>query len=305
MNACQLVKNDITRDKVKAALGKLLLNRRIYMKVSSALLNREGSCIKLIVICTGNSSVREGGVISLRNVSFAYPQKEDKALEEVNLQIRKGERLAIVRRSGCGKSTLVKMILGLYKLASGRVLLDGSDIMPQAENGLHCRIGAVMQDSMVFNLTIRENLLLAKPRASDEELTKACREAALDEFIAGLPDGLDTLIGEKGIKLSGGQRQRLAIARIMLVKPQIIIFDEATSALDHQTEKAIHRAIDELSKDRTVVIAAHRLSSIIKADRVVIMDQGRIVGEGCHANLKGNHEIYDALFSRQYQLLDA
>ncbi|MEN6314727.1 MAG: ABC transporter ATP-binding protein [Clostridiaceae bacterium] len=241
--------------------------------------------------------------ICLEDVCFKYPGQERNVLEGINLLIRKGEKLAIAGKSGCGKSTLIKLILGLYESGAGRVVIDGEDICNMSRDMLHMKIGAVMQDSMMFNLTIRENLLMAKPSASEDEIMEACRKACLDEFIGSLPKGLDTLIGEKGIKLSGGQRQRMAIARVMLSKPPVIIFDEATSALDHQTEKAIHEAIEDLSEDRTMIIIAHRLSSIIMADRVVVMDGGRIVGEGLHSSLKGNNEIYDALFLKQYNLL--
>ncbi len=241
----------------------------------------------------------ESGHILLQNVSFSYPHKEEKALDNVNLHVGKGEKLAVVGKSGSGKSSLIKMILGLYKPDSGNIFFNGANINEQAKNSLHCSIGAVMQDSMIFNLTIRENLLLAKPRASDQDLMEACRSACLDDFVASLPNKLNTLVGEKGIKLSGGQRQRMAIARILLVKPPIIVFDEATSSLDHQTEKAIHNVIEELAKERTVIIVAHRLSSIQNADRVVVMDQGKIVAEGSHESLRGKHEIYDTLFFDQ------
>jgi ABC-type multidrug transport system fused ATPase/permease subunit len=241
----------------------------------------------------------ESGHILLHDVSFSYPHKEEKALDGINLHVGKGEKLAVVGRSGSGKSSLIKLILGLYKPDSGEVLFNGVNINEQASNSLHSSIGAVMQDSMIFNLTIRENLLLAKPQANDKELMEACHSACLDDFVESLPNKLNTLVGEKGIKLSGGQRQRMAIARIILVKPQMIIFDEATSNLDHQTEKAIHNAIAELAKDRTVIIVAHRLSSILNADRVVVMDQGKIVAEGCHESLRGKHEVYDTLFSGQ------
>ena len=152
----------------------------------------------------------------------------------------------------------------------------------------------------MFNLTIRENLLLAKPNASDEELHRVCKKAYIDEFIESLPNGLDTIIGERGIKLSGGQKQRLAIARTLLSNTDIIIFDEATSALDYESEKMIHKTIEELCAEKTIIIIAHRLSSILLADKVIVMDNGEVVGQGNNNELLGNNEVYDTLFKEQY-----
>lgn len=245
----------------------------------------------------------EGGVeeIMLCDLSFQYPQGAEEALQGVNLQIRGGECVALVGRSGCGKSTLVKLILGMYADYRGECRFNGYEVRELDTQWLHRRVGVVMQDSVLFNLSIAENLRLAKPSATDEELREACQKAYIHEFIAKLPEGYGTLIGEKGIKLSGGQRQRMAIARLLLMDVDVVIFDEATSSLDHESEKAIHQAIRMLMKEKTVIIVAHRLSSILLAERVVVLDAGRVVGMGRHSELLGHNAVYDALFGKQYE----
>lgn len=239
--------------------------------------------------------------IEFRNVSFAYPGSHQQSLEEVDVTIRGGERIAIVGRSGCGKSSLLKLLLGLYTDYSGDILLNGQELREFNLTSLHRKIGVVMQDSILFNMTVRENLLMAKPKATDEELKRACQMACIDGFIESLPNKYDTLIGEKGVKLSGGQRQRLTIARLFLTNVEVVIFDEATSSLDHESEKMIHLAIQALSRDKTVIIIAHRLSSILLADRVVVLDEGRVVAKGEHGDLLGSNAVYDSLYKKQYE----
>lgn len=239
--------------------------------------------------------------IEFRNVSFAYPDTSHRSLTEVDVMIRGGERIAIVGRSGCGKSTLMKLLLGLYADYTGDLLLNGQDLRGFKLNSLHRKLGVVMQDSILFNMTVRENLLMAKSKATDDELKKACQMACIDGFIESLANKYDTLIGEKGIKLSGGQRQRLAIARLFLTNAEVVIFDEATSSLDYESEKMIHSAIQALSRDRTVIIVAHRLSSVLLADRVIVLDEGRIVAKGEHGELLGRNEVFDSLFKKQYE----
>ncbi|MCX7923156.1 MAG: ABC transporter ATP-binding protein/permease [Clostridia bacterium] len=240
------------------------------------------------------------GEIEFCNVDFKYSRSESETLKGINLRIRPQERIAVVGRSGSGKSTLIKLILGLYAPQNGAVLIDGKDIQGMNSRCLHRNIGVVMQDSILFNMTIRENLLMAKPTATDEEIREACRMAYIDEFIETLPDGYMTMVGEKGVRLSGGQKQRIAIARALLSKPSIIIFDEATSSLDYESEKMIHKAIENIAKGRTVITIAHRLSSILSSDRVLVVDGGKIVEEGHHKELYGAGRVYDQLFKEQY-----
>ncbi|HEX2926734.1 MAG TPA: ABC transporter ATP-binding protein [Ruminiclostridium sp.] len=240
--------------------------------------------------------------IEFKNVTFAYEGTTKDVLKKLSLEIKPNERIAIVGRSGSGKTTLAKLILGLCHAGEGKVLISGNDIKELDPAFLHRHVGAVMQDNYLFNLTIRENLLMAKPNAEEAEIRKACKLAYIDEFIEGLPEGYETLIGEKGIKLSGGQKQRLAIARTFLANPAIIIFDEATSALDHESEKVIHKAIENISRNRTVIIIAHRLSSILSANRILVLDDGEIVEEGHHTELHGKNGVYDILFKQQYEM---
>ncbi len=239
--------------------------------------------------------------IEFQDVTFKYEGNKNDVLKNIVLKINPNERVAIVGRSGSGKTTLIKLILGLCHAQKGRILISGNDIKRINTTFLHNNVGVVMQDNYLFNLSIKENLLMAKSSATDEEIQEACKMAYIDNFIEGLPDGYMTVIGEKGVKLSGGQKQRLAIARTFLADPKIIIFDEATSALDHESEKIIHKAIDNVSKDRTVIIIAHRISSILSANKVIVIDQGKIVEEGHHTELYGKNGIYDVLFKQQYE----
>lgn len=241
------------------------------------------------------------GNIEFKDVTFKYASSEAEVLQNIKLEILPGQKIAIVGRSGCGKTTLVKLLLGLYEPIEGSIFIDGNNIKDMSPITLHRNIGVVMQDNFLFNMTIKENLLLGKPSATDEEIKAACKMAYINEFIENLSINYDTLIGEKGIKLSGGQKQRLSIAKVMLSAPNIIIFDEATSALDHESEKAIHAAIENISKDRTVIVIAHRLSSILSADKIIVLDNGKISATGSHEELLGKNKIYDALFRKQYE----
>jgi ABC-type bacteriocin/lantibiotic exporter with double-glycine peptidase domain len=240
------------------------------------------------------------GDIKFEDVSFSYDNNDEVTLKNINLCISPEENVAIVGKSGCGKSTLSKLILNIYEPKTGKVTINNIDINKYNQTSFHSRIGIVSQEPYMFNLTIRENLLLAKPNSSDEELHTVCKKAYIDEFIESLQKGLDTIIGERGIKLSGGQKQRLAIARTLLSNTDIIIFDEATSALDYESEKMIHKTIEELCAEKTIIIIAHRLSSILLADKVVVMDNGEIVGQGKNDELLGCNEVYDRLFKEQY-----
>jgi ABC-type multidrug transport system fused ATPase/permease subunit len=240
------------------------------------------------------------GTIRFDDVSFRYSEQIGNVLNNIDLEIKPGEKVAIVGKSGAGKSTFIKLLLNVVDSSEGRVLVDGRDVREIKSAKLHKNIGVVMQDSILFNLSISDNLRLARYNARLEHIEEACRYARLDEFIESLPDKYDTLIGEKGVKLSGGQKQRMAIARVFLSNPGIIIFDEATSSLDYESEKFIHQAIRKLGENKTIILIAHRLSSVMLADRVIVLKDGRVAGVGHHSELLNQNEAYDELFKEQY-----
>jgi ATP-binding cassette subfamily B protein len=210
-----------------------------------------------------------------------------------------GETHAIVGSTGAGKSTVVKLLLRLYDTGTGRIALDGVDVrnVPLAE--LRRAVGYVGQDVFLFQGTVRENLAYGRPDASDAELERAARLAEAHDFIAELPDGYDTIVGERGQKLSGGQRQRLSIARAILKDPPLLVLDEATSAVDNETEAAIQRSLELVGRDRTVIVIAHRLSTVRHADRIHVLEAGRIVESGTHDELLGDRGMYAALWRIQ------
>ena len=242
----------------------------------------------------------QGSSITVENITFSYNGELGDVLKDVSIKVNEKEHVAIVGRSGCGKTTLAKLILGLYSPIEGRICVGGYDISHISHESLNRKINIVMQNPALLNLSFRENLLLARHDASVDEIRYACEIADIHSFIASLPDGYDTIIGEKGIKLSGGQKQRLAIARTFLYNPDIIIFDEATSSLDSESEKNILKSVEKLSEHKTLITIAHRLSSVIAANRVYVMDKGKISASGTHSELKGNNDIYDMMFAGQY-----
>ena len=224
-----------------------------------------------------NTEVKEGitpnetNTILFENVCFTYPKTEKEIIHDCNLTINKGERIAITGRSGCGKTTTLKLLTGMLAPTKGNVYFSGINLKEINLPAMHSRIGFVMQENMLFNTTIRENLLYGKNDAADNELLEACKKAYIHDFVIGLPDGLDTVIGEKGIKLSGGQRQRLVLARLFLRNVDIFIFDEATNALDQYSENIVHDAIRSMPEDKTIIVVAHRESSISLCDRKIVM----------------------------------
>ncbi len=222
------------------------------------------------------------GAVSIRGVSFAYPKTDRQVLHEVDLEVQPGETVALVGRSGSGKTTLTNLIARFYDPTSGSIHVDGHDLRDVDPQSYRRMLGIVEQDVFLFDGSIRENILYARRRASDEEMIAAAQAAAADEFISSLPDGYDTLIGERGFKLSGGQRQRIAIARAILADPKILILDEATSNLDSESERLIQQSLSELLRGRTAFVIAHRLSTIRGADKIVVIDDGRIVQIGTH-----------------------
>ncbi|HCY1509209.1 TPA: SAV1866 family putative multidrug efflux ABC transporter [Staphylococcus aureus] len=239
------------------------------------------------------------GRIDIDHVSFQYNDNEAPILKDINLSIEKGETVAFVGMSGGGKSTLINLIPRFYDVTSGQILIDGHNIKDFLTGSLRNQIGLVQQDNILFSDTVKENILLGRPTATDEEVVEAAKMANAHDFIMNLPQGYDTEVGERGVKLSGGQKQRLSIARIFLNNPPILILDEATSALDLESESIIQEALDVLSKDRMTLIVAHRLSTITHADKIVVIENGHIVETGTHRELIAKQGAYEHLYSIQ------
>ncbi|HCX2790243.1 TPA: SAV1866 family putative multidrug efflux ABC transporter [Staphylococcus aureus] len=239
------------------------------------------------------------GRIDIDHVSFQYNDNEAPILKDINLSIEKGETVAFVGMSGGGKSTLINLIPRFYDVTSGQILIDGHNIKDFLTGSLRNQIGLVQQDNILFSDTVKGNILLGRPTATDEEVVEAAKMANAHDFIMNLPQGYDTEVGERGVKLSGGQKQRLSIARIFLNNPPILILDEATSALDLESESIIQEALDVLSKDRTTLIVAHRLSTITHADKIVVIENGHIVETGTHRELIAKQGAYEHLYSIQ------
>lgn len=239
------------------------------------------------------------GDIRFDHVGFGYTSDRP-ILHDITLSIRSGETVAFVGPSGAGKTTLCSLLPRFYDLTQGAITIDGMDIRRMTQASLRSQIGIVQQDVFLFGGTIRENIAYGKLGASDAEIMHAAQQAKLDELIATLPEGLDTVVGERGVKLSGGQKQRLSIARIFLKNPPILILDEATSALDTATEQAIQQSLSELSTGRTTLVIAHRLATIQNADRIVVVDEGRIIEQGDHQSLLNSSGRYANLHQAQF-----
>lgn len=252
----------------------------------------------------GELTVNQGDIV-FDNVNFGYGKTDQtKLLDNFNLHIKAGEKIGLVGRSGAGKSTLVNLLLRFYDVDSGKILIDGQDIASVSQESLRRQIGMVTQDTSLLHRTVRENIAYGRPNATDSEIITAIKQAHADEFISQLADvkgnkGLDTQVGERGVKLSGGQRQRIAIARVMLKNAPILLLDEATSALDSEVEHAITESLNQMMAGKTVIAIAHRLSTIAELDRLVVMDKGRIVEQGSHAELLAKNGVYAKLWARQ------
>jgi ATP-binding cassette subfamily B protein len=241
------------------------------------------------------------GSIRFEHLSFEYPSRPGtRALDDFDLVIEPGETVAFVGPSGAGKSTVFQLLLRFYDPQAGRILIDGSDIAEADPVAVRGRIGLVPQETMIFGATARENIRYGRPGASDADIEAAARAAAADEFIGRLPEGYDTFLGEKGARLSGGQKQRIAIARAILKNPPILLLDEATSSLDSESERLVQDALEQLMRQRTTLVIAHRLATAINSDRIVVIDRGRIVGTGKHEQLLRENALYARLAALQF-----
>jgi ATP-binding cassette subfamily B protein len=242
------------------------------------------------------------GELAFENVTFHYPtRRETSALNDFNLSVRSRERLAVVGPSGAGKTTIFQLAERFYDPDHGRVLLDGVDLKHADPADIRQRIAMVPQETVIFAASARDNLRYGNWDASEEQLWQAARDANAEEFLRALPDGLDTYMGEGGARLSGGQRQRIAIARALLRDAPLLLLDEATSALDAESERLVQDALDRLMEHRTTIVIAHRLATVRAADRIVVMDAGRIVEEGTHASLSRRGGLYARLARLQFE----
>lgn len=243
------------------------------------------------------------GEVEFQNVSFAYEENKP-ILHDVSFKLSHGKSIAIVGPSGSGKSTITNLIPRLYDVDAGAILYDGTDVRDLDLESLRDQIGIVTQDTYLFNGTIRDNLLYANPSATDAEILAACKKANIYDFITNAPDGLDTMVGNRGLKLSGGEKQRLSIARILLKDPALLIFDEATASLDSISEQLIQQAINELLGSRTSIMIAHRLSTILMADEILVVQKGRIVERGTHQQLLQQQGVYQELYDTQFNVFE-
>ncbi len=244
----------------------------------------------------GNTNLNHiNGDFEFKNVSFSYKENKE-ILHDVSFSVKANTTVAFVGKSGSGKSTIFSLLSKLYNVPDNKIFIDGIDINTLTRDAIRNNISVITQNPYIFNLSIRDNLLLVKDKVSDKEMIKACKTACLHDFIMSLPDGYDTIVGEGGITLSGGERQRLAIARALIKKTEIILFDEATSALDNETQEKIQKAIHSLKGKYTILIIAHRLSTIVNSDKIIMIDKGKIVAEGTHQTLMKKSLKYQKLY---------
>jgi len=240
------------------------------------------------------------GRVEFQNVTFSYRDDGgDPVLHDISFTAEPGQVVAILGSTGSGKSSLIHLISRFYDVSNGKVLVDGHDIRDVETKSLRRHIGISLQEAVLFSGTIRDNIRYGRPDAKEEEVVEAAKAAQAHEFITGLPEGYDTRVGQRGVNLSGGQKQRLAIARALLVKPAILILDDSTSAVDVETEIKIEEALEELMRDRTSFIIAQRISTVLNADKILILDEGRIVAEGNHAQLMDTSPIYKEIYDSQ------
>jgi len=243
------------------------------------------------------------GEIVFNAVNFGYEENRQ-ILHDVSFTVKAGQKVAIVGPSGAGKSTISRILFRFYDVNSGSVTIDGQDIRDVTQHSLRSAIGIVPQDTVLFNDTIRYNVGYGRPQATEQEIEEAAKLASIDRFIENLPEGYETIVGERGLKLSGGEKQRVAIARTILKAPRILLFDEATSALDSRTEQEIQESLREVSKDRTTLVIAHRLSTVVDADEIIVLDAGRISEKGSHKDLLEKGGQYAEMWARQQEVAD-
>ena len=253
----------------------------------------------------GAQALRDpGGEIVFHDVGFAYESRRT-ILEGVSFRVAPGRKVALVGSSGAGKSTLARLLFRFYDVSSGSVTIGGEDLRDVTQASLRSAIGVVPQDTVLFNDTIFYNIAYGRPDATAEEVEAAARAARLHDFVSALPDGYDTRVGERGLKLSGGEKQRVAIARVILKRPKILIFDEATSALDTHTEQAIQESLSRLAQGHTSLVIAHRLSTVTDADEILVLEHGRVVERGTHESLLARRGAYAAMWARQQRASEA
>ncbi|MCS7039608.1 MAG: ABC transporter ATP-binding protein/permease, partial [Caldilineales bacterium] len=239
------------------------------------------------------------GEVVFENVTFRYFASSEPVLDNVSFRVEPGQTVAILGATGSGKSSIINLIPRFYDVSAGRVLIDGYDVRDVTLESLRRQIGIVLQDTNLFSGTIRDNIAFGRPDATEAEIIAAAKAAAAHDFIMSFPDGYDTLVGERGATLSGGQKQRIAIARALLLNPRILILDDSTSNVDMATEYQIQKALDNLMKGRTSFVIAQRISTVRHADRIIVLDKGRIVGMGTHAELLETNPIYAEIYNSQ------
>jgi ABC-type transport system involved in Fe-S cluster assembly fused permease/ATPase subunit len=281
----------------------------VYREIRQSLVNME----QMFALLSINTEIADSpdakplrigeGVVEFKNVDFRY-EANRAILHDVSFRVPAGQTVAIVGPSGAGKSTVSRILFRFYDVAAGSVTIDGQDIRNVTQKSLRAAIGIVPQDTVLFNDTIYYNIAYGRPAASREEIEHAAQLARIHDFISGLPDGYDTMVGERGLKLSGGEKQRVAIARTILKNPPILLFDEATSALDTQTEREIQNSLKEVSRARTTLVIAHRLSTVVDADEIIVLSAGRIVERGRHVELLARDGIYAAMWRRQQEAIE-
>nr|WP_199899551.1 ABC transporter ATP-binding protein/permease [Sneathiella glossodoripedis] len=279
----------------------------VYREIKQSLVDME----KMFELLSVNQEIgdKEGAVdlpegqgeIEFSHVNFGYEDNRQ-ILHDVSFKVGAGQKVAIVGPSGAGKSTISRILFRFYDVNDGAVTIDGHDIRDLTQSSLRKSIGIVPQDTVLFNDTIEYNIGYGRPDASKEEIREAARLASIDSFIEKLPDGFDTIVGERGLKLSGGEKQRVAIARTILKQPRILLFDEATSALDTRTEREIQESLKAVSKDRTTLVIAHRLSTVVDADEILVLDNGKIVERGTHQALLEQGKQYSEMWTRQQEV---